>query len=70
MALARALRCSPLALLVALLGLVSPRARAAELGLIDEHFRARGASRVLELGRGFLFEGQSIAHAQRLGERG
>ena len=60
---------SLLALCLAL-SLATSRAHAApatELGPVIDHLRARGATEVTEVARGFLFEGQSTAHEQRLG---
>jgi len=52
--------------------LFQARASAAHdhLAAVSEHLKARGASRVVEVARSFLFEGQSTSHAQQLGGGG
>ncbi len=59
--------------LVALFVGLAPRssARASDdLSAVVQHLRARGASEVVEVNRGFLFEGQSTAHEQKLSHAG
>ncbi|MDB4972450.1 MAG: hypothetical protein JWN48_791 [Myxococcaceae bacterium] len=49
---------------------VASMAQAIDLGAVEAHLRERGASNVSEVARGFLFEGEASAHAQRLQREG
>lgn len=49
---------------------VASASASSQVALVTQHLRARGATRVDEVVRGFFFEGQARAHAQQLTDAG